>query len=114
MIVCHYCNHRQAAPEKCPNCDGKYIYYVGEGTEQIEGATRKLSGAAYCPHRLRHCGAARRLERALTDFGAGKLTRWSARKFARVTIFQTTLVGVVSVDAGWPCRLSRGGERSSC
>ncbi|HET6668978.1 MAG TPA: primosomal protein N', partial [Pyrinomonadaceae bacterium] len=42
VIVCHYCNHREAAPEKCPACNGKYIYYVGEGTEQIEAMLAKL------------------------------------------------------------------------
>src|SRR6185436_15926163 len=36
VIVCHYCNHRQTAPGACPACGKKYIYYVGEGTEQLE------------------------------------------------------------------------------
>ncbi|MBD0326521.1 MAG: primosomal protein N', partial [Pyrinomonadaceae bacterium] len=40
-LVCHYCNHRRAAPKQCPACAGKYIYYVGEGTEQIEEMLRK-------------------------------------------------------------------------
>src|SRR5256886_14397436 len=42
VIICHYCNHREAAPSKCPNCAGKYIYYVGEGTQQIEEQLKKL------------------------------------------------------------------------
>jgi primosomal protein N' (replication factor Y) len=42
VIVCHYCNHRQAAPVKCPSCEGKFIYYVGEGTEQIEEQLKQL------------------------------------------------------------------------
>ena len=25
VIICHYCNHREAAPQKCPSCRGKYI-----------------------------------------------------------------------------------------
>src|SRR5437870_9555204 len=40
-LVCHYCNHRERAPSQCPTCGSKYIYYVGEGTEQIEEVLRK-------------------------------------------------------------------------
>src|SRR5687767_7520094 len=29
VIICHYCNYREAAPSKCPSCDGKFIYYIG-------------------------------------------------------------------------------------
>src|SRR5678815_6157546 len=36
VIICHYCNHREAVPSVCPSCGKKYIYYVGEGTEQLE------------------------------------------------------------------------------
>ena len=39
---CHYCNHREASPSQCPQCGKKYIYYVGEGTEQLEEMLRKL------------------------------------------------------------------------
>ena len=40
-LVCHYCNHHQRAPTVCPSCGSKYIYYVGEGTEQVEELLRK-------------------------------------------------------------------------
>ncbi|PYS54785.1 MAG: primosomal protein N', partial [Acidobacteria bacterium] len=40
-LVCHYCNHHQRAPSQCPVCGSKYIYYVGEGTEQIEELLRR-------------------------------------------------------------------------
>jgi primosomal protein N' (replication factor Y) len=35
-LVCHYCDFRQRTPEACPTCKGQFIYFVGEGTEQIE------------------------------------------------------------------------------
>src|SRR5258707_14727103 len=34
-LICHYCNHHQRAPSQCPVCASKFIYYIGEGTEQI-------------------------------------------------------------------------------
>src|SRR5438046_9985346 len=40
-LVCHYCNHHQRAPSACPACGSKYIYYVGDGTEQIGETLRK-------------------------------------------------------------------------
>src|SRR4029079_18759215 len=42
VIVCHYCNHREPVPRVCPSCSKKYIYYVGEGTEQLEEMLRLL------------------------------------------------------------------------
>ena len=36
QLVCHYCNHQAVVPRECANCRGSYIYYVGEGTEQLE------------------------------------------------------------------------------
>ncbi len=42
IILCHYCNHREIAPNRCPSCKGEYIYYIGEGTEQIEAMLTKL------------------------------------------------------------------------
>ncbi|HEY0728490.1 MAG TPA: primosomal protein N', partial [Pyrinomonadaceae bacterium] len=42
VIVCHYCNHRKGVPKVCPSCGKKYIYYVGEGTEQLEEMLTQL------------------------------------------------------------------------
>jgi primosomal protein N' (replication factor Y) len=115
VIVCHYCNHRQAAPEKCPSCDGKYIYYVGEGTEQIEEQLRKLFPALRIA-RIDRDTAARRgsFERALTDFGAGKIDLLVGTQIlAKGHDFpNVTLVGVVSVDAGMALPDFRAAERT--
>jgi primosomal protein N' (replication factor Y) len=35
-LVCHYCNHRQPQPNRCPGCGGERIRYFGLGTEQVE------------------------------------------------------------------------------
>src|SRR5205085_7137378 len=40
-LVCHYCNYRRPTPSKCPSCSGVYIYFVGEGTEQLEEMLRE-------------------------------------------------------------------------
>ena len=35
-LTCHYCGHQERTPRVCQQCEGPYIHYVGEGTEQIE------------------------------------------------------------------------------
>jgi primosomal protein N' (replication factor Y) len=35
-LLCHYCNTRYPAPEKCPGCGYEKVRYFGIGTEKIE------------------------------------------------------------------------------
>jgi primosomal protein N' (replication factor Y) len=35
-LVCHYCNHREPQPDRCPQCESKRIRYFGLGTERVE------------------------------------------------------------------------------
>ncbi len=36
ILTCHYCNHKIAPPNICPDCNSGYIKYSGSGTEKIE------------------------------------------------------------------------------
>jgi len=36
QLVCHHCGHRQAQPDRCPQCGGERIRYFGLGTERVE------------------------------------------------------------------------------
>ena len=115
VIICHYCNHREAAPQKCPNCQGKYIYYVGEGTQQIEEQLKKLFPEIRIA-RIDRDTASRRgdFERSLSDFGAGKIDMLVGTQIlAKGHDFpNVTLVGVVSVDAGMALPDFRAAERT--
>lgn len=115
VIVCHYCNYRQPAPEKCPTCGGKYIYYVGEGTEQIEAILTRLFPALRIA-RIDRDTAMRRgaFEKSLLDFGAGKIDMLvGTQMLAKGHDFpNVTLVGVVSVDAGLALPDFRAAERT--
>jgi primosomal protein N' (replication factor Y) len=115
VIICHYCNHREAAPQKCPNCQGKYIYYVGEGTQQIEEQLKKLFPELRIA-RIDRDTASRRgdFERSLSDFGAGKVDMLVGTQIlAKGHDFpNVTLVGVVSVDAGMALPDFRAAERT--
>ncbi|HEV7798157.1 MAG TPA: primosomal protein N' [Pyrinomonadaceae bacterium] len=115
VIICHYCNHREAAPQKCPSCDGKFIYYVGEGTQQIEEQLKKLFPALRIA-RIDRDTASRRgaFENSLVDFGEGKIDMLVGTQIlAKGHDFpNVTLVGVVSVDAGLALPDFRAAERT--
>jgi primosomal protein N' (replication factor Y) len=115
VIICHYCNHHEAAPQQCPNCNGKHIYYVGEGTQQIEEQLRKLFPAINIA-RIDRDTASRRgsFEKSLSEFGAGKIDMLVGTQIlAKGHDFpNVTLVGVVSVDAGMALPDFRAAERT--
>ena len=115
LIICHYCNHREAAPLKCPNCAGKYIYYVGEGTQQIEEQLKKLFPALRIARIDRDTSSRRgAFENSLLEFGKGKIDMLVGTQIlAKGHDFpNVTLVGVISVDAGMALPDFRAAERT--
>jgi len=114
-IICHYCNHRRATPSLCPSCGGKFIYYVGEGTEQIEEMLQKRFPKLRIARLDRDTTSRRKLfERAILEFGAGELDMLvGTQMLAKGHDFpNVTLVGVVSVDAGLALPDFRSAERT--
>jgi len=115
VIVCHYCNHREAVPRVCPSCGKQYIYYVGEGTEQLEEMLRLLFPALRVARIDRDTTARRKVfEQSLADFSAGRIdTLVGTQMLAKGHDFpNVTLVGVVSVDAGLALPDFRSAERT--
>ena len=115
VLVCHYCNHRRGVPKACPACGKKYIYYVGEGTEQLEELLTQLFPALRVARIDRDTTARRRVfEQSLADFSAGKIdTLVGTQMLAKGHDFpNVTLVGVVSVDAGLALPDFRSAERT--
>ncbi|HWQ89380.1 MAG TPA: primosomal protein N' [Desulfitobacteriaceae bacterium] len=33
---CHYCNHEEVPPHRCPQCGSRYIRFFGQGTQRVE------------------------------------------------------------------------------
>ena len=114
-LVCHYCNHYQRAPSVCPACGSKYIYYVGEGTEQVEEMLRKRFPQLRIGRIDRDTKSRRhQFEKTLLDFGQGQLDLLvGTQMLAKGHDFpNVTLVGVVSVDAGLALPDFRAAERT--
>jgi len=115
VIICHYCGHREPAPSKCPSCTGKYIYYVGEGTQQLETMLAALFPALRIARVDRDTTARRgSFEKSLFDFSEGKIDMLVGTQIlAKGHDFpNVTLVGVVSVDAGLALPDFRAAERT--
>ena len=114
-LICHYCNLRQRVPDSCPACSGPFIFFVGEGTEQIEEILRTRFPALRIA-RLDRDTTARRstYEQAILRFGAGELDMLvGTQMIAKGHDFpNVTLVGVVSVDAGLALPDFRAAERA--
>ena len=114
-LVCHYCNLRQRAPESCPACKGPFMFFIGEGTEQIEEILQTRFPALRIA-RLDRDTTARRstYEEAILRFGAGELDMLvGTQMIAKGHDFpNVTLVGVVSVDAGLAMPDFRSAERT--
>lgn len=44
-LMCHWCGHLEAPPERCPSCSGANLTHAGTGTERVEVAIeRELEG----------------------------------------------------------------------
>ncbi|MDX6557873.1 MAG: hypothetical protein QOF72_922 [Blastocatellia bacterium] len=115
ILICHYCNHHQRAPTQCPACASKYIYYVGEGTEQIEELLRQRFPSLRIGRIDRDTKSRRhQFEKTLIDFDKGELDLLvGTQMLAKGHDFpNVTLVGVVSVDAGLALPDFRAAERT--
>jgi primosomal protein N' (replication factor Y) len=115
-LVCHYCNHQAPVPTVCPNCGGVYIFYIGEGTEQLESRLREIF-PNYQIARLDRDTASRKgtYERVLNQFAAGEIdVLVGTQMVAKGHDFpNVTLVGVVSVDTGLGMPDFRAAERTT-
>jgi primosomal protein N' (replication factor Y) len=114
-LQCHYCNYIRPVPKTCPACDGQYVHYVGEGTEQIEARLREMFPTMHVA-RLDRDTTRRRgsFEHILMEFAAGAIDLLvGTQMIAKGHDFHNvTLVGVVSVDAGLAMPDFRSAERT--
>lgn len=114
-LVCHYCNFRRRVPEKCPSCESHFLYYVGEGTEQLADLLQEKFPQIRSARIDRDTISRRRLfEDTIMDFAKGEIDMLvGTQMLAKGHDFpNVTLVGVVSVDAGLGMPDFRSAERT--
>jgi primosomal protein N' (replication factor Y) (superfamily II helicase) len=114
-LECHYCGSLQAVPKLCPKCQSKYIYFFGEGSEQLEERLRKeFPGARIARLDRDTARTKKQYQETLGAFADGALdvlvgTQMLAKghDFHRVT-----LVGVISADSSLSLPDFRAAERT--
>jgi primosomal protein N' (replication factor Y) len=114
-LECHYCGSVQSIPKKCPKCDSKYVYFFGEGSEQLEERLRQEFPKARIARLDRDTVRTKRqYQETLGAFADGALdilvgTQMLAKghDFHRVT-----LVGVISADSSLTMPDFRAAERT--
>jgi primosomal protein N' (replication factor Y) len=102
-------------PKICPHCRSEFLYFVGEGTENLEDQLRKkfptMRIARVDRDTMAHKGE---LDQILLDFAAGRLDMLvGTQMIAKGHDFpNVTLVGVISVDIGLGLPDLRSAERT--
>jgi primosomal protein N' (replication factor Y) len=114
-LCCHTCDFERRPPERCPQCQGSRLRYLGFGTQQLEAAVRERFPRARVARMDRDTArtwqAAARiledLERGAIDVLVGTQMIGKGHDVPNVT-----LVGVVSADIALHLPDFRAGERA--
>ena len=114
-LICHYCNHREKVPHSCPQCKSNFLYFMGEGTEQIEDMLKRKFSHLRISRVDRDTTSKRKeMENILEKFSDGEIDMLvGTQMLAKGHDFHNvTLVGVISVDAGLALPDFRAAERT--
>jgi primosomal protein N' (replication factor Y) len=114
-LECHYCGSIQQIPKVCPNCQSKYVYFFGEGSEHLEERLRKeFPGARIARLDRDTARTKRQYQETLGAFAGGALDILvGTQMLAKGHDFQrVTLVGVVSADSSLSLPDFRAAERT--
>jgi primosomal protein N' (replication factor Y) (superfamily II helicase) len=114
-LECHYCGSVQSIPKKCPKCDSQYVYFFGEGSEQLEERLRKEFPKARIARLDRDTARTKRqYQERLSAFADGALDILvGTQMLAKGHDFHgVTLVGVISADSSLTMPDFRAAERT--
>jgi primosomal protein N' (replication factor Y) (superfamily II helicase) len=114
-LLCHYCNYRESVPKVCPHCDSEYLYFVGEGTENIAETLKKRFPQMRIARVDRDTMSTKgEIDEVLLRFSRGELDMLvGTQMIAKGHDFpNVTLVGVISVDIGLGLPDLRSAERT--
>lgn len=114
-LICHYCGHNTAVPRQCPFCESEFLYFIGEGTEQLEEILLKKFPQLRVARIDRDTMARKgQMAATLSAFDNGELDMLvGTQMLAKGHDFHNvTLVGVISVDTGLGMPDFRSAERT--
>ncbi len=114
-LLCHHCNRRRRAPERCPGCGGRRIRYLGAGTQRVADEVRRHFPRARLLRWDRDTAAQRGAHDRLWDqfaSGAADILVGTQMVAKGLDFPSVTLVGVVLADASLHLPDYRAGERA--
>ncbi|MBE9077105.1 primosomal protein N' [Romeria aff. gracilis LEGE 07310] len=100
-LRCHYCNHYQSHPSRCPECASPYLKNFGSGTQRVVSEIAKQFPTLRClrfdSDTTRRKGSHRAL---LTRFAQGEADLLVGTQMLTkgIDLPQVTLVGIVAAD----------------
>ena len=115
IIVCHYCDHQEPAPAKCPDCKFDGIRFSGFGTERLEseiqGRFPDVKVLRMDSDTMQRAGSH---EQALDRFRRGEVQiLLGTQMIAKGLDFpNVTLVGVINADTTLHFQDLRAAERT--
>jgi primosomal protein N' (replication factor Y) len=112
-VQCHYCDHRAALPERCPECHRAALGLEGLGTEKLEETVARAFPHARVARLDRDVAAGARSERVLARMRAGEIDVLVGTQMVTKghDLPRVTLVGVVNADAALGMPDFRAAER---
>jgi primosomal protein N' (replication factor Y) (superfamily II helicase) len=114
-LVCHYCMHDEAPPERCSECASDDITFRGVGTEQVERAVADLFPAARVARMDVDTTSAKWAHHEILErVGAGSVDiLMGTQMIAKGLDFpNVTLVGVINADVAMNLPDFRASERT--
>ena len=114
MVLCHYCRHAAALPERCPACSGKLLLF-GMGIQRIENElARKFPTGRVARVDSDTMTSPKQFRKVFESFSAGELDILLGTQMVGkgLDFPRVSLVGVVSADTSLTIPDFRASERT--
>lgn len=101
LLRCHYCNHVELHPKRCPDCNSPYLKHFGSGTQKVAQELKilfpKLRVIRFDSDTTQAKNSRRNL---LTQFAQGQADILLGTQMLTkgLDLEQVTLVGIISAD----------------
>lgn len=113
-LKCHYCNHKEAKPKKCPKCGSEELNFFGAGTQRIEAELYESFPTAKVV-RMDHDTTRNKNAHALllNEFEEAGDILLGTQMIAKGLDFpKVTLVGIIQADGNLYAPDFRAGEKT--
>ncbi|MEZ5360497.1 MAG: primosomal protein N' [Candidatus Zixiibacteriota bacterium] len=114
VIKCHFCDHVEEVPQRCPRCNGKEFIYIGVGTQRVEENLARLFKDVKAERIDSDKAASKSGKLILGDFAEEKFNLLLGTQMVTkgLDFPNVTLVGVLAADIGLDMPDFRAAEKT--